>query len=93
MSPDPTKTSDPRDSTYPRAVAVGRRVAGGVLKKQMATRASKISLSLPDFFATKKTPTLLGRPVASFKVAIPRSTSLRTNAAYQAGDELRSGST
>eukprot|EP00959_Pyramimonas_sp_CCMP1952_P049669 1037881-Pyramimonas_sp.AAC.1 len=33
MSPDPTKTSDPRDSTDPRAVAVGRRVAGGVLKK------------------------------------------------------------
>ena len=70
MSPAPAKTSAPGDSRDPKAVAVGRRVAGGVRKKQFATRVSKISRSLPDFLATKKTPTLLGRPVAS-GIAVP----------------------
>ena len=93
MSPAPAKTSAPGDSRDPRAEAVGRRVAGGDRKKQLATRVSKIRRSLPDFLATKNTPTLLGRPVASFQVAIPRSTSLRTNAAYRTGDDPRSGST
>eukprot|EP00959_Pyramimonas_sp_CCMP1952_P353284 7401594-Pyramimonas_sp.AAC.1 len=60
MSPGPTKTSDPRGSTDPRAVAVGRRVAGWGLEKTIGNTGIENKPELTRLFRYEENTNLAG---------------------------------
>ena len=54
-----------------KASAAGKAVDGGVLKKILASRVSKMRRRRPPDLATEKTPRVAERPSASVKETMP----------------------